>query len=499
MSEVVFFFAAFLAALLFVRVMLPVAERMGIVDHPSGHKAHKLPVPYVGGFGLVAAFLLFGLFAALGHGAVDLAYLASLMVCGLAMFVVGLVDDRWQISFRIRLVIEALAVLVMVAGAGVVLNSFGELLPGVTISLGVLAIPVTVFCILGVTNALNMIDGIDGLSGSVSLISLLALGLMAYVGGHESGMLLALALAGGMAGFLFFNFRFGRQRTARVYLGDNGSTVLGFLMGWLFVELSQGQAAVIAPVTALYLFALPLFDSVMAIIRRLWLGRSPFKPDRSHLHHMLLDAGASVETTVWLMAGLHLVMASVGIVAYYAGLSEALMFWLFIGLFLSYGYVISRPWRFVPRMRRIMTRLGITLEHGTGVFVGRFDRSLLPAVLSGIRSALGSDASVRVYAEQDPENPDREKLFAVIELGSWRMVRATVNRLRRSLSMVSTFEIRQYVTRRSENDSRSEHKPVFRDRRRMARRGSRHIQELVEYRINTPGSTQGVSHQPIAA
>ena len=492
------FLSGFVLALIVVRSAIPAAERIGIVDRPSGHKQHSHPVPYVGGFGILAALLLYAGFAA-GMASADQAlYLSSLAISGTLMFVVGLADDRWQLSSRTRLVIEAMAVLIMVFGAGVVLTDLGGLLPGMTIALGLLAVPFTIFCITGVTNALNMIDGVDGLSGGVSLVSFLGLAVMAAVGGNSDGALFAIVMAGGVLGFLYFNFRFGRQRNARVYLGDNGSMLIGFLLGWLFVDLSQGDDAVMAPVTALFLFGLPLYDSVLAITRRLWMRRSPFKPDRSHLHHMLLDAGASVETTVWLLIAFHALMALVGLAGYYVGAPDALMFGLFMGGFVVYGYVMSRPWRFVPRIRQVMVRLGLPLEHGTGIFVGRFDRTMLPLVLSKVGSAVGNRARVRVFAEESPDT-GREVLFVVADLGTWRGVRPAINHLRRSLSMTGAFEIRQFVERQHENDRRRDVVDADAQRRSGDRRGRIVVRELVEHRLDSPPRIGAVTKHPLAA
>jgi undecaprenyl-phosphate alpha-N-acetylglucosaminyl 1-phosphatetransferase len=491
------FASALVMALLVIRASIPLAERLDIVDRPSGHKQHKVPVPYVGGFGVVIALSLYLAFAAHQQLAAPLV-LASLAVCGGSMFLVGLADDRWQLSFRLRLVIQAGAALVMIFGGGVLLSDLGDiLLPGMPILLGLLAVPVTIFGVLSVTNALNMIDGVDGLSGSLALVSFGLLAFLALSGGATADGLLALALAGGVLGFLVFNFRCCLQRSARVYLGDNGSMLVGFMLAWLFIDLSQGDNAVMRPVTALYLFSVPLFDSAMAIIRRVWMGKSPFRPDRTHLHHILLDAGASVETTVWLIAGLHFFVGLVGIAALHAGLADAGLFVIFLGFFLVYGYVISRPWRFVPRMRRLLIRLGITLEHGTGVFIGRFDESQLPVVAERVRQALPRRAKVRAFAERMP-GAERETVFMVVDLGSWYAVRPTINALRKSLSMVGAFEIRQYVMRKAENDCRHADWPVKRERRRRERRGSTHVHELLDYRI-LPRPPSSIEQRPIAA
>ena len=492
------FLLAFVVSVLAVGVMIPVAKLAGVVDLPAGHKAHREPVPYVGGVGVMAALLSFVAVAAYGLVTVTDAVLGSLLIAGFAVFLTGLADDRWQLSSRVRLVIETGAAAVMIAGAGVVLRDLGGLIPGMPLALGVVGIPVTIFGMLSVTNALNMIDGVDGLSGSLSLVSLSLLGAAALLGGAESGALMSLALAGGILGFLVFNMRCCGRRSASAYLGDNGSMLVGFMLGWLFIDLSQGPNAVIAPVTALYLFSVPLFDSAMAIIRRLWMGKSPFHPDRSHLHHLLLDAGASVQSAVNVIVMLHVGMGVMGLSGHYLGVPEWLMFGAYVGAFLVYGYAISRPWRFVPVVRRLLVRSGVTLEHGTRVFVGRVDPTQAPTVLARINEVVRHGADIRTFCES-PSGDDRQQVHFVVELDSWYAVRPTINRLRRRLAMSGAFEIRQFYQRSPANDRRLADHEIKRELRRRERRGSYPVRELRDLRIRQNCVPEKATSRPLAA
>ena len=494
----VVFPATFVISVLTVMGSIWMAHRTGVVDLPSGHKTHRQPVPYVGGFGVMVA--LFGFFAIAGMGwvTVEPVVLSALMICSTTIFLTGLADDRWHLSSRLRLVIETVAAAIMIWGGGVVLSDLGELLPGVPMALGLLAIPVTLFGMLSVTNALNMIDGIDGLSGSLSFVSLALLAVTAVVAGAESDFLLLLCLAGGVLGFLVFNMRWFGRRNAAVYLGDNGSMLIGFLLGWLFIDMSQGENATITPVIALYLFSVPLFDSAMAITRRLWLRKSPFKPDRSHLHHMMIDAGASVQTAVSVMVLLHLIIGVAGLLGMYGGVSEWVMFSAFVAAFLVYGYVISRPWRFVPSMRSALVRMGIPLEHSTGVYVGHVGLAEAETLLAEMRRVLDPHVRIRAYTESFPVN-GTESVFFIIDLGSYFAVRPTINRLRRRMNMRGSYSIRQYVSRIDDNDRRKDGFPVAREYRRSDRRGRRQISELTELRVEpVPDGSKG-AQPPLAA
>ena len=151
-----------------------------------------------------------------------------------------------------------------------------------------------------------MIDGVDGLSGSVSFVTLLFIATVAFIADDRHNLMLTTALIGGVLGFLYFNLRYRKQRYARVFLGDNGSMLLGLLFAWLFVDLTQGSNPAMTPVTAIWLFSVPLMDTVSVMLRRFWLGKSPFSPDRHHLHHLMQRAGFRVSEIVFIIVLLHI-------------------------------------------------------------------------------------------------------------------------------------------------------------------------------------------------
>jgi UDP-N-acetylmuramyl pentapeptide phosphotransferase/UDP-N-acetylglucosamine-1-phosphate transferase len=142
-------------------------------------------------------------------------------------------------------------------------------------------VPLTVIATIGAINALNMIDGIDGLSGSLSIVSLLLIAVAVYLSGDAAYFSLVIVMAGGVAGFLYFNLRYLSRRRARCFLGDNGSMLLGFVFAWLLADLSQmndGSPRAITPITTLWLFSVPLIDTLCVMLRRMWMGRSRSMP-----------------------------------------------------------------------------------------------------------------------------------------------------------------------------------------------------------------------------
>jgi UDP-GlcNAc:undecaprenyl-phosphate/decaprenyl-phosphate GlcNAc-1-phosphate transferase len=211
-------------------------------------------------------------------------------------------------------------------------------------------VPITVFSALGVINAFNMIDGMDGLSGSLAVIALGGLAFLAGRGGFGEAQAVLLLVCGAVLGFLLLNFRFPWRERARVFLGDSGSSWIGFVLAWYFIALSQDNPAAgitraYAPITAVWLFGLPLMDATYVMLRRAREGQPIFGADRHHLHHVFLRSGFSVRQTWGMMVGAALVMAVVGVYAELGGWPEWGMFYLYVGMCAGYFLWMHRVWR----------------------------------------------------------------------------------------------------------------------------------------------------------
>lgn len=438
-----------------IRFSIALAGRFGAMDRPGGHKQHAVSTPFVGGFGLIAVLALaFTLRDLLPGGPTPVALL-TLLLGAVCMFLTGLADDLWHLGFKPRFVVQALVALSMVAVGGVELASLGELLPGVAVELGWLGVPITVFATIGLINAVNMIDGIDGLSGSVSLVSLAFIAVISQGGGNSAYLLVAVALMGGVVGFLFFNLRYPGNARARVFLGDNGSMLLGFVFAWLLIALSQGgEPAVMTPVTALWVFALPLMDTVGVMLRRIWLGKSPFRADRHHLHHLLVRAGFRVCDVVAVAVLMQFVFALIGVGGLWLRVPEYLMFWLFIGVFAVYFLVIARPWRLVPWLQWLNRRLGLPSAQVRGIFVGYVRRESCPQLLGLIAQGLSGryDYQLSVF-ESDREDAQGRRVYCVVHvpnIGDEHLigaVRRDVVRMRRRLASRHGLDIRLLLSR----------------------------------------------------
>jgi UDP-GlcNAc:undecaprenyl-phosphate GlcNAc-1-phosphate transferase len=326
-------------------VLGPLARRLGWVDKPDSRKQHEGDIPLAGGPALFLAVLaVLAWQGGWSHSSQVLAW-SSVIV-----FLTGFVDDRVHIRVPLRFALQIIALLLMVWAGGVQLYNFGFLLWERWLGLGPLAVPVTVFAALGVINAFNMIDGLDGLSGSMALIALGGMALLAGRGDFAEAHAILLVLFGAVLGFLLLNFRFPWRERARVFLGDSGSSWLGFVMAWFFIALSQDHAAdgirrAWAPVTAIWLFALPLMDTTYVMVRRGRLGEPIFGSDRRHLHHLFLRSGFTVHQTWAAMTGSALLLALVGVYAEIRGWPEWGMFYAAVVICTAYFLWMSRAWR----------------------------------------------------------------------------------------------------------------------------------------------------------
>ncbi|CAG0939178.1 UDP-GlcNAc:undecaprenyl-phosphate/decaprenyl-phosphate GlcNAc-1-phosphate transferase [Gammaproteobacteria bacterium] len=346
---------ALTAALIFV--LRPVAMSVGLVDVPDARKSHQGPIPLVGGLAIFASVLAASLVPGLTGLSIAAPEDLSFVVAGLILVGVGLVDDFIELSPASRFLAQALATLAMVYGARVVLADLGAMTPsGAMLELGLAAMPFTLFATVGVINALNMCDGLDGLSGSQALVSLAGFGLALVLWGPDGNAGLLMVMAGGIVGFLLFNLRLPGRARASIFLGDAGSMFLGFALTWFAISLSQGPDRVIKPAAALWFIMVPVMDAVAMMLRRVVRGRSPFSPDREHLHHIFLLAGFSVNQTVAIMALLGAAGVAVGLLGTWLGVPDLLLAGAFLVAGMLYFWMIMHSWRVMRFLRRSICR-----------------------------------------------------------------------------------------------------------------------------------------------
>jgi len=317
--------------------LIPVARHIGLVDRPDARKRHAGDMPLVGGMAMFCGFS----FAVLAGG-ISVGPERALLAGAMLLVIAGVLDDFRELSALSRFVAQIISSLLMIYWGHTVLRDLGHLWPsGALFELGWLAAPITVFAVVGGINALNMADGLDGLAGGLALIALLPLTYLAWEAGASHLLPFIGITAACVLGFWILNMRFPWQSRARLFMGDGGSMFVGFLITWFLADLSQEPHRAIAPVTALYLFAIPLLDTVFVMVRRVRGGRSPLSADRLHLHHLLLDMGLTPGRAVVSILAMGVVLAGLGLAGRYASVPENLMFGGFLAIFAAYYWACT--------------------------------------------------------------------------------------------------------------------------------------------------------------
>jgi len=317
------------------------AGRVRLIDHPGEHRNHERPVPLVGGIAIFAGLAL----AFAVSGKPPIVFLAP----ALLLVVVGAIDDAFKLNAGPRLAAQAIAASLMILLGHVELRTVGDLLGNGPIGLWIFVFPMTVFAAVGVINSANMIDGMDGLTGSVAAIAFVWYATAAGLQGLGASFAIAATLAASVAAFLYFNQRLPHRAHARVFLGDAGSTLIGFGLAWLAIDLTQGEGRTFPPICALWVVLLPLVDCVSLMARRIAAGRSPFAADSQHIHHYLRARGLSHAQTLAVLTAASAAFGAVGFFGWRLGVPQDVLFWTFFFFYFAYHFWIQRAWRAVER------------------------------------------------------------------------------------------------------------------------------------------------------
>ncbi len=337
------FILAFIVAFSATPIVKSLAFRVGAVDIPKDNRRmHKQPIARLGGLAIVTGFFISLLFSVISSNFFhmgtsinfDLRFIG--MVAGsLIIVVMGVIDDIKALSAKLKFPIQIIAALIIVvSGTRIefITNPFSvvgrsDLQPWSSYL-------ITVLWIVGITNAINFIDGLDGLAAGVSSIALMSLFFVSVMRPDPdiATAVLAAMLAGATLGFLPYNFN-----PAKIFMGDTGSTFLGFILGTISIQGTYKQYTAIAVAVPLLVLALPLFDTIFAILRRLASGKSPMTADRGHLHHRLIDVGLTQKQSV---AVIYIASAALGLCAVvldYKGPISAIILVVAVAIFVIGG------------------------------------------------------------------------------------------------------------------------------------------------------------------
>lgn len=368
-----FFIALLLVGWIHPR-LVKIALLKNIVDNPDARKLQRTPVPVLGG---VAVF--FGVVIAIGcmSSVVDCSGLPVVIMAMMAMLYTGTMDDILSLSPGLRFVIEIVVVLLLIFVGGYCIDDFHGLWNIGRFSYWC-AVPLTVVAAVGIINAINLVDGVNGLSSGYCIMACLIFGTLFFLAGEAPMTILAAVWVGALIPFFLHNV-FGK--TSKMFIGDGGTLVMGVVMSVFVIEILQNgsrAAAYVDPNVGLVPFTLavlsvPVFDTLRVMSTRILKGTSPFRPDKTHLHHMFIDLGCSHVATTLAILGVNMFVVLCWWALEASGFSIAVQLYAVIavsllvtsGLYHFMQWHICRDTRFMRAMRRLGYKTHISR---TGIF-----------------------------------------------------------------------------------------------------------------------------------
>lgn len=293
------FIVSIFISIVSIPILMHYAKQLHMIDEPGLRKVHEVAIPRCGGIGLAA-----GTLAAILFFVPFQREITGLILGGGVILIFGLLDDRYELNYKWKFLGQFFAVFVVIfGGISIVSLPFN----GLDESALYLTLPLTVVFVVGVINAVNLSDGLDGLAAGIMLLSFSAIAFLAIESDSNAIAIMALAVAGGIVGFLWFN-----THPAVVFMGDTGSQFIGFMGVFLSLYLTQVVNQTLNPALPLLLLGLPILDTLTVMTRRIRLGRSPFSPDKTHIHHRLMAHGfthAEAVALIYIVQGLFLASA----------------------------------------------------------------------------------------------------------------------------------------------------------------------------------------------
>lgn len=318
---------AFMITFFAIPIIIQVARQKKMFDEPDERKIHKMVIPTLGGLGIFAGFILSTLiFAPAGN--VFLQYFAA---AAIVIFFLGIKDDILVLS-------PAKKFLGQLVAAGIIINFGGVQITNMHGFLGIgeithaFSLVFTLFTVIVITNSFNLIDGVDGLAGSLGLLSSMVFGVYFVYAAQPMYAVMAFALAGSLIGFLIYNFS-----PAKIFMGDTGSLLIGLvnsIMVVKFINIAGTTTSTLpleaAPAIGFAIMIVPLFDTLRVFALRILDRRSPFSPDRTHVHHFLLDIGLSHKAVTFLCVGSNIVLIALAYTLRSLGTTTVIGILLFI-------------------------------------------------------------------------------------------------------------------------------------------------------------------------
>jgi UDP-GlcNAc:undecaprenyl-phosphate GlcNAc-1-phosphate transferase len=345
-SVLSFLIACFLS-IIAIPIIINLSALLNLTAKPGFRSSHATATPTLGGIAIFASTLIAYFLWPHSENTHDSNIITLSMTGIVILFFLGLKDDILAVDPTKKLVVQIFASLILVAMGNFKVDNFYGIFD-INHVPDIVSIPLTVFIFIALINAINLIDGIDGLAGGIGLIAGLGFGIWFILNGHFSFGCLAFAMSGSLLGFLRFNF----SKTSKIFMGDTGSLIVGYLLSIFAVEflsvnvdyVNNPDAFFNAPIIVMVLLIIPIFDTLRVFIVRISKGVSPFKADRNHMHHILLDAGLNhfwASFTLWMIT----IVNTCLFFAFHGNISNTVSICIYIGMFGVYmvvAYFVKR-------------------------------------------------------------------------------------------------------------------------------------------------------------
>ena len=328
--------------------LIPMAKKIGLVDIPGGRKKHLGETPLIGG---ISIYLVLGIFAVFTDNFNN----DWKWVLGVAsiLIIVGMIDDLWDIRPLYKFGAQIIAAILMMLSTGDFIKTIAYLPSGNTINITELGYFLTLLAVVGLINAFNMMDGIDGLAATQAILTIIfTFTSMVILNGKFINDVYLIFLLGALIGFLVANLNL--FPTIKVFLGDAGSMMLGFYAAWILISNTQNHSAEgLPPSMALWIVAVPVIDTLSISVRRILLRRSPFHPDRKHIHHICLRLGLSPRQSLIMICILSVISYLIGLATYllFGEIVSIFLFFVMIGLYYKF---MKNIWRISSLFRRLI-------------------------------------------------------------------------------------------------------------------------------------------------
>lgn len=335
----VYIFLSFVVTFIMIYVLIPLANKINLLDVPNHRKIHSGSVPLIGGIAIYTSTLIL----TLGYMAFEKSILSYFGGATL-VFLVSIVDDLNDLRVRYRLVAQIVAPFIFIAISGVYFDYLGTFPIVGTINASFLGVGITVLFFITNVNSYNMVDGIDGLLGMLALISITTLSIFFYLA-DSPFFKFSNFLAASIFCYLLFNFK-KPAFLPKVFIGDSGAMFIGFTISWLCLIATTSEGA-IRPVIILYIVAVPLMDLLFNVFNRIRKGQSPIRPQRDHIHHRLISRGLSDVQTVVVISIFAVFISALGILGNKLVINDFNMLLGFIFIFIMFTYYFIHTSKFL--------------------------------------------------------------------------------------------------------------------------------------------------------